>query len=139
MVNRVAFGELPGGRYGLRVSRPGSNVLDPSLAPNKLAFDSGWVRTLKIFSTGTVNVPTATSWPQYTTVNFGKSFPAPPPCLVWAESGSTARFMTQGVAHDLGYWSDTTEQPCRIYDNRIEFRREYTGAYTARYIVLDGV
>lgn len=149
MANRVVLGSLPGGGSGLRVSKPGANVLTAGLAPSQIAFDSGWGRSMKVFLTGTVSVPVATSFPQYTTVNFGTTFASPPLCLVWLENptGSFAisgqvKFLVQEVITDGSYWFDNAVQMCRIYTNRVEFQRFYSGtiygAYTARYMVLTG-
>lgn len=145
MVQRVVYGNLPGGGAGLRVSKPGVNVLTPGLAPNQITFDSGWTRSMKVHSSGTVAVPTATSYPQYTTVNFGTTFAAPPCCLLWLENptGSFAvagqvKFLTFDVLTDATYWFDNNVAPCRIFTNRVEFLRSYVQAYTARYIVLEG-
>lgn len=149
MVQRVVYGALPGGGYGLRVSRPGFDVLNPSLPPSQLSFDSGWDRTLKVFMSGSVAVPVATGAFQYTTVNFGRTFSTPPVCLAWVTNASGSfedpnrvTFMDQS---SIGFSSDWTNDPiypaCRIYTDRIEFLRRFNtglGAYTARYVVLEG-
>lgn len=148
MANRVVLGNLPGGGAGLRVSKPGVNVLTAGLAPRQIAFDSGWDRSMKVFLSGTVNVPEATAYPQYTTVNFGTTFSSPPLCLVWLENptgtwsiSGQVKFITQEVITDNSYWFNNAVQMCRIYTNRVEFQRFYSnihGAYTARYMVLVG-
>jgi len=59
------------------------------------------------------------------------------------ENPNRVRFMDQSL---IGFSTDWTDDPivaaCRIYTNRIEFLRHFNtsfGAYTARYIVLEGV
>ncbi len=70
MANRVVTGPLPGGGIGLRVSRPGYNVLDAGIAPKGVAFDSRWSRAGRIHMTGVVTGST--------TISFGKTFPVCP-------------------------------------------------------------
>lgn len=71
MVNRVVFGALGGGQYGLRVSRPGYDV-GSSLGIRQLAFDSRWLEGLSLFSHGYVAGPS----PRY--IYFGTTFSSPP-------------------------------------------------------------
>lgn len=74
MANRVVLGALPGGGQGLRVSRPGYNVLDTSLSPKQLAFDSRWPAALRVHMAGSASFGA--------TVYFGRSFAAPPLVVV---------------------------------------------------------
>lgn len=151
MANRVVVGPLPGGGVGLRVARPGYNVLDAGIAPRGIAFDSGWARTLKVFASGTVSVPVATGFPQYTAVSFGTTFAAPPVCLAWitnptgdfAVSGQV-KFLDQSVVGFSTGWTDEAIYAgCKISTTQIEFLRFFqnteVGPYTARYIILSGV
>lgn len=147
MVQRVVLGNLPGGGAGLRVSRPGVNVLTPSLDPSQLSFDTTWLRTLKVFMSGTVSVPVATAAQQFVNVNFGTTFAEPPICMAWivnpqgslAVSGQNkmiVREVEQGT-----WWNETQYTPVVITTSQIRFLRAFStgyGAYTGRYIVLVG-
>jgi hypothetical protein len=53
MANRVVLGAFDN-TFVLRVSRPGNNVLDTALAPEKLSFDSRWNSLLKVVQQGTI-------------------------------------------------------------------------------------
>lgn len=60
MTDRIVLGQLPGGRYGLRVSKPGFNVL--STGDNNILFDSDEeylqvVESGSRSSPGTINIP----------------------------------------------------------------------------------
>lgn len=66
MTNRVVQGALPGGGYGLLVSRPGFNVLG-GLSGKQTAFDSRWPNTLKMVTQGVAVIPTSGDL----TVNYG--------------------------------------------------------------------
>lgn len=75
MVNRVVLGALPGGGVGLRVSRPGFDVLNTALTGKQIAFDSRWAASGRVVTMGAVSVPNTDS---ATTVNFGVTLPSVP-------------------------------------------------------------
>lgn len=80
MANRVVLGALPGGGLGLRVSRPGKNVLDTGLAPKDLAFDSRWPAAMRLVKSGAA---TTSSTPGAgATIMFGRTLPVEPMCFV---------------------------------------------------------
>lgn len=54
MANRTILGEFDG-TYVLRVSRPGADVLNASLSPEFLAFDSRWQDTARVYMSGVVS------------------------------------------------------------------------------------
>lgn len=68
MANRVVLGAF-NGTYVLRVSRPGYNVLDPALPPERLVFDSRWAEANNCFAVGSV-----TFGGQDRDVYFGETF-----------------------------------------------------------------
>ncbi|WP_196258558.1 hypothetical protein [Pelagibacterium limicola] len=75
MANRLVLGELPSGEQGLRVSVPGTNVLNANLQGRFLSFDSEWLASSRIVTAGSVALPTGNNT---TTVNFGVTLPEPP-------------------------------------------------------------
>lgn len=76
MTNRVVYGALPGGGYGLRVSRPGNDVLNTGLTGPQLAFDSRWPMAMNIdyASTGTAAFGT--------NFTLGATYPTPPVVVI---------------------------------------------------------
>jgi hypothetical protein len=147
MTNRVVMGNLPGGSSGLRVSRPGYDVLTHPVEPRGLAFDSGWTSALKVFMSGSVSVPSTTSAFQYVTVGFGTTFSAPPICLVWCTNptgtyawANSNNFMDQTMVGFSGWTNESVYSACKISTSSMRFLRFSTdtnyGAYVARYVVL---
>ena len=51
MTNRLIMGSFDG-TFVLRISMPGYDVLNTSLTPNQVVFDSRWIDTSKIFFKG---------------------------------------------------------------------------------------
>lgn len=96
MVQRVVYGNLPGGGAGLRVSKPGSNVLDANLQPKQVAFDSRWNRAGRVHMIGSVT--------GNTTISFGKTFPVCPLVFVvyTDASGRYRNHFTYGEFDDSG-------------------------------------
>jgi len=87
MTNRAVMGPLPGGGQGLRVSRPGNDVMDPNLTGKQLAFDSRWPAAMNVDLSGT-----ATSG----ATSFGKTYSVPPFVHV-AFYDSQGRYRTVGA------------------------------------------
>jgi hypothetical protein len=85
MANRVVFGELPGGGLGLRVSRPGYNVLDSALRDEKIAFDSRWPAAMRLIKSGSAN--TSGSAGVGATIMFGLTLAVEPMCFVITKAG----------------------------------------------------
>lgn len=54
MSNRLILGSFAN-TFVLRVSRPGYNVLDDSLPPECISFDSRWQETMNVIQSGRVN------------------------------------------------------------------------------------
>lgn len=147
MANRVALGKLPDGSFGLRVSRPGADVLDPSLPGNQLAFDSRWAASSRIHLRGTRTVPASGS----VTVNFTKTFSAPPVVLCLITDGTnhypagqnTNAFvdLSGSGASDVNAGLDPFRgnPAVRVYTNRLVLMRPFpTPVSTVFYfIVLD--
>lgn len=146
MANRIVLGELPGGGHGLRVSKPGSNVLSTGLQGRNVAFDSRWFGSSQLVTMGSVKVPQTGS----TTVNFGVTLPTPPTVLAML-SLTGGQYRPAGLENGLIFsdvWDDPgdvnplldyTQQDglLRIYTNRFVVYPYYnSSAATLRYIVL---
>jgi hypothetical protein len=83
MTNRVLLGPLGGGSFGLKVSRPGYDVLG-SIADEQLAFDSRWIGAMRLKASGSF---TGTGSSQV--VMFGVTLAAPPLLfLYYKQSGA---------------------------------------------------
>lgn len=52
MTNRVVIGQFPDGGYGMRISKPGYDVLSNPIKREKLMFDSNWDNTMNFDQTG---------------------------------------------------------------------------------------
>lgn len=140
MTNRVVIGALPGGGTGIRVSRPGNNVLSTTLTGKQLAFDSRWTSAARVLLAGSVTL-TGVAYPgAYTTINFGTTFATTPPCFVfrqvsanvWVQEGLGGGLATRAGWPDLGEY----DEPIRVYTNRLEIRRPYSGSAVFRYLIL---
>ena len=90
MANRTLLGRFPNGEYGLRISRPGHNVLDMGLAPKNLAFDSRWPKALKIVKKGTTTNRQTVSFPSL----------SEPPFVILAYKDAQGRYRTEGASAD---------------------------------------
>ena len=142
MVQRVVEGALPGGGTGIRVSRPGFNVLDPNLTGQQLSFDSRWPVAARVHMDGAVTATPSGNLNSYVTVGFGTTFASPPPVLVLSDG--TSGFEPAGWksvdANWGGTWQSTSNgviTHCRIWTDRVEFWRPRAGANRVyKYIVL---
>lgn len=90
MTNRVILGAF-NGTYVLRVSKPGYDVLTPSLTKEQLVFDSRWASTSSVFMSGTIAHDGATT---LYTVAFGTTLSVRPAAFLISDapgnwSGST--------------------------------------------------
>lgn len=139
MTNRVVLGALPGGSYGLRVSVPGADVTNPAIPPFQKSFDSDWFNSAKIHATGSIFVPTATGYPQFTTVTF-PPLPSAPPAILFRTSSFGLQPLALG--NELGVLSGWTEafdySLARISSSSIDILRRFStdGNFTAYYIVM---
>ncbi len=138
MTNRVAFGAVGGGAFGLKVSKPGYDVLDSGTIDAKLAFDSSWTKAQRIYLSG---VYTATVNPSgvYGTVNFGATLSAVPTVL--AAVRDSASSVWNPLEQVNTGWSnaniDGQFQAMLAYVDRIQFFRPITGnSRIYSYIVL---
>lgn len=146
MANRIVLGELPGGGHGLRVSKPGSNVLSTGLQGRDVAFDSRWLGSSQLVTMGSVAVPVTGS----TTVNFGVTLPTPPTVLAMIRIGAS-QYRTAGLENGLIFSGvsdasgvvnpllDYTQQDglLRIYTNRFVVYPYYNSTIAnLHYIVL---
>lgn len=68
MTNRVALGAIGGGNYGLKISKPGVDVL--SAADKDLSFSSLWPAHSLIHQTGTMTVTTSPTTVSFTDLGF---------------------------------------------------------------------
>lgn len=139
MSNRVVLGALPGGGHGLRVSRPGFNVLNTGLSGKELAFDSRWATAARLFLNGTVTLPVVTP-ASYYTIGFGTTFPVIPPVIIMKRqsSGSTWQLLDATLHNTWTQGSDGFE-PARIYTDRIEIMYpivESLGSYQFSYMII---
>lgn len=131
------MGPLPGGGQGLRVSRPGNDVLDTGLTTKQLAFDSRWPATARVHMTGDLTITSG-----YTTVNFGVTFPSIPPVFSWHKTatgvfqplsmGFNGNFNIGWITSDF----DFRVEWVRIFNDHAEFIRPGTGTSTVRYLIL---
>lgn len=155
MANRVVLGALPGGGFGLRVSRPGRNVLNNNLSGSQVAFDSRWQASGRLVINGNVAVPNTDS---SSTVEYGVTLPQIPEVLLLFRNASDSSQWTLGVTGDTGIsrdvrqtqntiglpnyseinaWLDpaNVDPPVQIFNDRFVFRHGwyswygYTGDY----------
>lgn len=98
MANRIILGAFDG-TYVLRVSRPGFDVLNPSLPPEQLAFDSRWQETGNVYMEGTFSIGNSGAY----TVEFGTTFPTPPVVIVRVigSSGGVLTYTNQEMGETL--------------------------------------
>lgn len=121
MVSRVVLGALPGGGRGLRVSRPGFNVMDTGLSGKQLAFDSRWTSAARVFLNGTITLGVVTPI-SYFTLPFGTVFPVSPPVIVLQRPVSSASWqVVDGVVYNTG------AEPVRVHTDRMEIMYPFTG------------
>jgi len=133
VTNRVVMGPLPGGGSGLRVSRPGNDVLDTNLTGKQLAFDSRWPTTARVHMAGTVNP--ASSGTQ--TVGFGTTFANIPPAFVWSKHPTTGVWSPLVVNYPYAFqdvFTPGNTGPLQIFSDRIAFFGAAGQSY--RYLVL---
>lgn len=139
MTNRVVVGALPGGGHGLRVSRPGFNVLTPGLTGKELAFDSRWTTAARLYTRGTLTLPVVTPVSYYT-LSYGTTFPVIPPVLIMRRqsSGSTWQLL-DATLHNTWTQGSTGFEPARIYTDRMEIQypsSSILGSFEYSYMVL---
>jgi len=134
VTNRVVVGPLPGGGSGLRVSRPGFNVLDTNLTGKQLAFDSRWATTARVFATG-IHSAQANG---LQTIGYGVNFTTIPPAFVWRKHATEARWyplvMTFGLLTIRDPFTPESGGPLMIYPDRIEFGAAAGNVF--RYLIL---
>jgi hypothetical protein len=90
MSNRIVLGAFDG-TFVLRVSRPGYNVLDTSLAQDGIAFDSRWIANTKPWISGVATSFGTGSAASFTVALGYTVTTADPPILVhfWRRSGAS--------------------------------------------------
>lgn len=96
--NRILLGAFPegGGKYGLRVSQPGYNVLSNPVDDEQLVFNSDWPAVLPIHQTGTVTLTAG----QTQTINFPSLGYTPfVTALVKRGSGNWQQFITSNTLY----------------------------------------
>ena len=137
MVNRVALGALPGGGYGLRVSRPAFDVLNTGLSGKQLAFDSRWPTAARVHLEGSITCGASGNLTTYSSVGFGTTFGSIPPVLVLMDDGTGWR--TTDWNYDGGAWDPIGRsiEACRISASGMSFWHPITGASrTYKYLVM---
>ncbi|MFT6659323.1 hypothetical protein [Maritalea sp.] len=102
MVDRVVLGILPGGGYGLRVSRPGFDANNPALVANQLAFDSSVYDAANLIGFGQLAGGQSVTLSGY----------AEPPYMLWVEKpvsysswAGPDRYLTTSYAVEVGVGS----------------------------------
>lgn len=139
MTNRVLLGSTVGGAYGLRVSRPGGNVLDPNLPPTQVAFDSSWLTSARLHKVETVALPSTTATtPEYATFYYGVDFGVLPPVFAFWVHGNKLIPLALGMMGTTDDWS-APESYIRVWSDRVDFRRwhpNWTQRQAVRYFVL---
>lgn len=137
MARRVALGALPGGGRGLRVSRPGFDVLDPALTGQQLAFDSRWPTAARLHMEGSVVCGPAGNITTYTTIGFGIDFGVLPPVLVQMNNGNG--WQSTDWNYNGGSWQAAggAIEACRIFTSYMQFWHPVVApTRTYRYLVM---
>lgn len=137
MTNRTVLGPLPGGGIGLRVSRPGFNVLDGGLTGQQVAFDSRWLDAAVVYMQGSVVVPVGSAGSYYP-VSFGTTFSVQPPVIAFRDNSGALVPLTSadGTGNNGWYPSGSFVDSIRIYNDRMEFPMSGLGTSLIRYIVM---
>lgn len=139
MTNRVILGALPGGGYGLRVSRPGYDVTNAGLAPSALSFDSSWLKTARVHTQGSVYVPAEPSGLAWTSTYFTAVSPLPAVMALREEGGKFYPIQLGSDVSKSGWYPSSPGiygEGMRIFSNRLDFSRFNGRNYTAHYIVM---
>lgn len=140
MTNRVLIGSLPGGDKGILVSRPGFDVTSGSLTPAQKSFDSRWLQSARILTSGSVAVPAATAFPQFVTVSFTAQTSAPPVILYRSSPSGIVPLHDGNFPGAQSPWDSTfafdNAPLARITASDIQIRRQFSDAFTAYYIVM---
>lgn len=128
MTNRVVYGALPGGGYGIRVSRPGNDVLNTALTGKQLAFDSRWTSSARVFLNGSVVIGVGGIGTFYT-VSFGTTFASIPPVIIlFRQTSSAAWRVADGAAFNESWLpSGGVYELTRVFTNRLELSYPTTG------------
>lgn len=84
MVQRVVLGKVATGDYRLRVSKPGFDVMNLSLARKDVYFDTEWISTLLVIASGTASVNPGVLSGSYAVV---------PNIVTWADPGFIPVFL----------------------------------------------
>jgi hypothetical protein len=112
MSNRLVLGSFDN-TYLLRVSRPGANVLNPSLPVESLAFDSRWTNMFTVVQSGNIrgimdNVDMV-GWMWYAELAIPASYSGLPLILLSGRPEYSANYKAATVVGDLfgGYDSST--------------------------------
>lgn len=138
MTNRVALGDVGGGAFGLKVSKPGYDVLDAGTVDAKLAFDSSWTKAQRIFLSG-VYTATVNASGVYGTVTFPSTLSTIPVVLA-AYRDSASSVWNQISQVNTGWINANIDGQyfwIKAYVDKITFLRPTSGnsrIYT--YIVL---
>lgn len=138
MTNRVALGLLPGGGYGVRVSRPGYDVLNNALTGAQIAFDSRWVTAARVFLNGSVTAPQS-SFGSYTSIAFPSSLPSIPTAIVMQRQSSSSQWVSVDSAAFDESWQPTggLYEAARVFTNRIEFLNPtFGGSRVYSYLIM---
>ena len=139
MSNRVVYGALPGGGFGLRVSRPGHDVTNTGLTGKQLSFDSRWPSSARIHQVATIVVPTG-AHPTYSAYGFGTTFPDIPPVFAFvvtaADTLRPIAFAADGSIQNWENYAPLTFTEMGVYTDRVEFLRHPSATKTIRYFVL---
>lgn len=147
MSNRVILGAFAG-THVFRVSRPGFDVLNDSLPPNAIAFDSRWSESANVFMEGTFSASANNS---SNTVNYGTTLPSVPIVIIRLkdpERSRTIAYVNQRNPIVIG--SDNNWANPMLDVRRDHFSLKYTGGWphyeflglvpwTVRYTVLSNV
>ena len=103
MTKRILLGKFPDGGAGLRISRPGKDVMANPPVQEDLQFNSDWFSALPIHQMGQVTVPNNAT----TTVVF-PALAYPPMILayVWDNDGLGPNTMLRMVNNDIPFYDD---------------------------------
>jgi hypothetical protein len=134
MTKRALLGALGGGKFGLKVSKPGFDVTAPSTIDKRLSFDSTVSKTMRVLMRNRLSVSSGSG---KLVVNFGVTLSSLPIVFYLWRAGSSSEWSQPLVG---GGWANAplSDQPAllEVYRNRIELSRPTSGSRVFSFIVL---
>lgn len=121
MTNRVALGKLRNGNYGLEISKPGFDVLNPSTPTSGIAFSTEWASTPVVYLSGITQVNTSSTVTVYFTPLGYIPFVH---CVIYDAATGRVNAQTYTQVFDSGTFVLYTivDPSIAVYSNRIEMK-----------------